>query len=607
MNDTRARRHPRCTRSRGIIAPLRRALLRAPRAARRGRLAPPSSPGGAARRLRSRPASAAAWIRLAAGARRRRRPRAGGRDPLLARPLRPRTRTSSTSRSVSPRSAPGCATRSTSQHRPAAATPRPELARALADETAPPPRTTCRSRACARRSRRGRPALLMAVAAALAGARRCMWPSRAHRARGRTLWNPAARRAAGAARGRAGLGDASPPAPRSRCARGCGAPTQAPRLLRDGEPAVDRGRRGRRRRRRAGLALRPHPAHARAGLPGAGRARREPALSHRARRRAGAGRASRSSTARRPTRGCRCSAAPRRAATCRRCAAPARASSVTFDRDLESLDAPAARRAHGDAGPRSRRAAGRARSPIDRDGEYELTRLDAAARRRARVASATASPPLADAPPLLAVRIPQRRPRPARRPAGPGRRAGTGRPRALRAAGSSTARTPPRRGPTCRSAQLRRRGRARRGCDSRWDASPLGLLPGETATFRFELLRRQRGLGPRPRREPDLRAALPLARRPLREDRRDARATSRPRSRRRPSRRRELQKSLDKLARQQPRAQRAQSPQAFERSEEMKSALERQQEISAADRRGGPGSCARASSRRPSARRSTSS
>jgi hypothetical protein len=112
---------------------------------------------------------------------------------------------------------------------------------------------------------------------------------------------------------------------------------------------------------------------------------------------------------------------------------------------------------------------------------------------------------------------------------------------------------------------------------SRWDASALALLPGESATFRFELQDDNTVSGPGRAVSPSFRLRFPSLAdlyEKLDTQKGDAQTTMEKVT----EKAKELQKSLDKLARQTPRPA-APSNQSFERSEEMKSTLQRQQEL----------------------------
>ncbi|MEK7329258.1 MAG: hypothetical protein AAB113_00505, partial [Candidatus Eisenbacteria bacterium] len=102
-------------------------------------------------------------------------------------------------------------------------------------------------------------------------------------------------------------------------------------------------------------------------------------------------------------------------------------------------------------------------------------------------------------------------------------------------------------------------------------------LPGETASFRFELLDDNTVSGPGRAVSPTFQLRFPsLA--DLYEAMDEKQGTAQTTLEKVAEKAKELQKSLDKLARQ-PARPAPQSSQAFERSEEMKSALERQQDL----------------------------
>ena len=113
---------------------------------------------------------------------------------------------------------------------------------------------------------------------------------------------------------------------------------------------------------------------------------------------------------------------------------------------------------------------------------------------------------------------------------------------------------------------------------TRWDAAPLALVPGELASFRLRLTDDNLVTGPGVAISPIFTLRFPsLAELYEQVDKRqDAARTSLEKA---AEQARELQKSLDKLQRQQP-TQSNDKPPSFERAEEMKSATERQQEIS---------------------------
>ncbi len=243
---------------------------------------------------------------------------------------------------------------------------------------------------------------------------------------------------------------------------------------------------------------------------------------------------------------------------------------VTFDRDLTTLEA---------ALPDGRVARWRAVTPrrwqgeipIERDGEYALHAVAARGEGRFRYRVT----PLADAPPLLAVRLPG---------GDVDLPAGQQIPLEVFAQddlGLTQLKLQYRKDtsapwtdlPLARFTARPREARVA----SRWDASALALLPGETASFRFEVLDDNTVSGPGRAVSPTFRLRFPsLA--DLYERMDDKRADAQTTFEKVVEKSRELQKSLDRLARQTPRAA-PPSTQSFERSEEMKSALERQQEL----------------------------
>lgn len=113
---------------------------------------------------------------------------------------------------------------------------------------------------------------------------------------------------------------------------------------------------------------------------------------------------------------------------------------------------------------------------------------------------------------------------------------------------------------------------------SRWDASQLALLPGETATFRFELFDGNRVTGPGRAVSPTFELRFPSMAE-LYDDIEGRQETVQKSLEDVADRAKELQESLEKLARQQVQSNPRSQP-SFERSEEMKKALERQQELS---------------------------
>ena len=113
--------------------------------------------------------------------------------------------------------------------------------------------------------------------------------------------------------------------------------------------------------------------------------------------------------------------------------------------------------------------------------------------------------------------------------------------------------------------------------ESRWDASALGLLPGQSASFRFVLLD-DNAIGGRGRAvSQTFELRFPsLAEMYDKVD--EAQGGTQKTLEKAADQARDLQKSLEKMARQQPRPDQSPST-SFERSEEMRSALQRQQEI----------------------------
>ena len=243
---------------------------------------------------------------------------------------------------------------------------------------------------------------------------------------------------------------------------------------------------------------------------------------------------------------------------------------VTFDRDLASLEAalPDGRVSRWSA-TTPRRWMGEV--PIEREGEYTLhaTAGQGEGRFRYRVS------PLPDAPPLLTVRLPS---------GDVDLPAGQQIPVELLAQddlGLAQLKLQYRKDATAPWADLplaRFAERPREAhVESRWDAAPLALLPGESASFRFELLDNNAVSGPGRAVSPTFQLRFPsLA--DLYETMDRKQSTAQATLEKVSEKAKELQKSLDRLSRQ-PAAPAPQSPQAFERSEEMKSTLERQQAL----------------------------
>ena len=245
---------------------------------------------------------------------------------------------------------------------------------------------------------------------------------------------------------------------------------------------------------------------------------------------------------------------------------------ATFDRDLESLEAtlPDGRRGPWTAVTPRR---WRGEVPVTREGEYAL---------HARAASGAAEfryrvNPIGDAPPILTVLTPETD---LDLPAGqrvPLEIVGQD------DLGLDELRLQYRKDP---SAEWTTRPLARFQGDPRearvtsgWDASDLALLPGETATFRFELFDGNTvgGRGRTVSQEFELRFPSMAD---LYENIDRSQETAQQALEKVSERAQELQKSLDRMSRQQqPPQQASQRAPDFERAEEMKQALARQQEI----------------------------
>src|SRR5262245_13669816 len=252
---------------------------------------------------------------------------------------------------------------------------------------------------------------------------------------------------------------------------------------------------------------------------------------------------------------------------------------VTFDRDLERLDARLPDGAISQWTALTPRR-WRGRVPVARDGEYELVASarhsaeDEGTPREARFRYRVTA--LADAPPVLVVQVPQ---------ADLDLPAGQQVP--VDVLGQDDL------GLTELVLQTRKdaaapwqdRSLARFGggprearVETRWDASSLGLLPGESATFRFVLFDDNAITGRGQTVSPTFELRFPsLA--DLYENVEDRQAGAQRKLEKVAQETRELQKSLDKLARQQPRQDQAPST-SFERSEELRSTLERQNQVS---------------------------
>jgi len=245
---------------------------------------------------------------------------------------------------------------------------------------------------------------------------------------------------------------------------------------------------------------------------------------------------------------------------------------ITFDRDLESLAVTLPGGAGAKFTPLGPRR-WRGEIPIEREGEYELEARAAggAGRFRYRVT------PLPDAPPVIAVETPE---------GDLDLPAGQEVPLAIVGQddlGLSELRLQFRKDPAApwtdlplaRFAQRPREARV----ETRWDASPLALLPGETATFRFELFDNNPAGGRGRAVSPTFELRFPSLAELYRhvEDRQLGVENTLEKA---AEKSRELQKALDRLVRQLPPRESPDPPPAYERSEELKSAFERQQDLS---------------------------
>ena len=244
---------------------------------------------------------------------------------------------------------------------------------------------------------------------------------------------------------------------------------------------------------------------------------------------------------------------------------------VTFDRDLTALAATLPGGGHAPFRPvTARRWQGEL--TVDREGDYEL---DARAqggegRYRYRVT------PLADAPPLIAVRTPE---------GDLDLPAGQQIPLEILGQddlGLSELKLEFRKDPSKPWTEVplaRFSDHPREATvQSRWDASSLALLPGETATFRFELLDDNALTGRGHALSPTFELRFPTLGE-LYDDLDRKQGGVQNTLEKVAEQAQELQKSLDKLSRQPPMQASPQSAQAYERSEEMKSALEHQQQL----------------------------
>jgi len=247
---------------------------------------------------------------------------------------------------------------------------------------------------------------------------------------------------------------------------------------------------------------------------------------------------------------------------------------VTFDRDLESLDARIVngeKVAFHEVTPRRWRG----EVPVHGTGEYELAATASSGSSRSRYAIHT----IDDAPPIVTVRVPEH-----------DVDLPTGQQIPLEVLGQDDL------GLTELRLQFRKDadhpwkdqglarfpGEPREGqVVSHWDASALGLLPGETASFRFALYDNNavsgRGVGYSPVFELKFPSLSEMYK-----DLDQTQAGAQQTLEKMADQARDLQKTLERMERQAPRQQPSNSTSnpSFERAQEMKSALERQQQIS---------------------------
>ncbi len=243
---------------------------------------------------------------------------------------------------------------------------------------------------------------------------------------------------------------------------------------------------------------------------------------------------------------------------------------VTFDRDLAALQVSLP----GGAPARFRSLSPRrwvGEVPIEREGEW---RLDARAG-TGQTALRYRITPLADAPPVIAVRVPLTDldlPAGQQIPLDVVGQDDLG----LSALELQVRKDPAAPWTRVPLARFEREPREA-GLASRWDASSLGLLPGETATFRFALYDNNasgRGVALSPTFELRFPSLAQLY-----DNIDQQQAHSQNTLEKVADQTRELQKQLDKMARQAPTST-PQGAQSFERQEEMKNALEHQAAIS---------------------------
>ena len=244
---------------------------------------------------------------------------------------------------------------------------------------------------------------------------------------------------------------------------------------------------------------------------------------------------------------------------------------VTFDRDLEALTAALPGRAPAAwAAVTPRRWRGEVR--IDADGEWTLAATSSTgdAKWRYRLTA------LADAPPLLTVATPegdQDLPAGSQVPFDVIAQDDLGLSE-LRLQYRKDAAAPWRDAPLSAFPAEPREARV----TAAWDAGALALLPGETGTFRFEVRDNNRIGGPSRAVSREFSLRFPsLSQLYASLDQRQEHVQQS--LQKVADQARELQKSLDQLQRQQPRPGVQSSPQ-YERTEEMKRATERQQQLS---------------------------